>query len=436
VVLLALVLRMWFSLTVIGPGNPAAWSAPDTGSYRSRADSLLASGTFSTGHPDVRVHALHRPPGYPLVFAAVRWMGLGDRAVLLLQVLCSTAMVAGLLFLAFRLTGRWEWSCLVAFVAALSPTGMASPSMLLADALFAFWVSVSILACFWPGTRRETLRAAVHALALVLALYLKPGLTFYLPISLLWWVAGSVHRESRWSARPLFLIILLQVCGWGLWTARNARQEGVVSFSKIGDWTIAHYWAVQARAIVAEGDLATMKNERMEQTEKAFRASPGRYPEVFAELDAYAKGIFKEHPRISLACFWQNIRENVSSPWSDWRKQLGLGPEAPAPFLEAAFAADGRWRGRLLWGSPFLLLPVVAWRLARHGRAAWPHALASLAALGTSAYFALISGVTFWTGSRILFPAETTVLLSYALLGARVRNPPPAFPCPTHPPRT
>ena len=53
-------------------GDAAAWRTSDTVSYESMANSLLSAGNFQTGHPDVRVHALHRPPGFPLF--AIRWL--------------------------------------------------------------------------------------------------------------------------------------------------------------------------------------------------------------------------------------------------------------------------------------------------------------------------------------------------------------------------
>jgi hypothetical protein len=138
--------------------------------------------------------------------------------------------------------------------------------------------------------------------------------------------------------------------------------------------------------------------------------------------------ILRRHPEAALRSFGQNVDENTRIGWDRFRVQLRSLPDAAAT-LEGIARIEGRAFRVVRWLLALVPLIVgILWAAQRplHDRQLWNDALAMWI---SAAYFVGLSGLTFWTGPRIIFPAVPPFLAMVALLSTvawpdRTRAPP------------
>jgi hypothetical protein len=128
-----------------------------------------------------------------------------------------------------------------------------------------------------------------------------------------------------------------------------------------------------------------------------------------------AAKILVDHPGAAARAFLIDVNENTTMGWDRFAKQL---PATPG--LARRLTRSSAWEGRVFALARWTLLagPLLLWLLARSPPATSARASLS-AAVGlalSAAFFVLTSGVTFWTGPRIVFPGVAAGVALLALV--------------------
>jgi cell division protein FtsW (lipid II flippase) len=112
--------------------------------------------------------------------------------------------------------------------------------------------------------------------------------------------------------------------------------------------------------------------------------------------------------------YYQNVQEEVTVGWHYFPVQLpresALGTALNYLRRVAKLLQTVGW---VLIGCALVSLLRLRWLRNENWQ---PHYFATLALIITVAYFAALSGTTYWTGSRIMYPSEFAVI-SLALIG-------------------
>jgi hypothetical protein len=212
-------------------------------------------------------------------------------------------------------------------------------------------------------------------------------------IALLWPVRNpqatrlSNLRRSLWTSGLLLLMILA-------WSTFNDHKFGVFTFNRNGVRAATLYWTARAVATLTEGETVLSVRDRWAAEDRQLygRRTPTHEESYYRDRHRVLTHL-KQHPVPMARTFLTNVHDNVRAANYFPREQI----PAHAGLWQMLIRASHRWFNYAILaaalGGLFLLM--------RDGnREAW-------VVLGvTFAYFTLITGFSFWQGSRLHFPAE------------------------------
>lgn len=373
------------------------YMTPDTRSYLRPARDILEGDVLDAG-------TTTRPPGYPLFLAA---LGLNPTLVLITQALLGSLLPVVTLFIVRELTDDTAMATVAGVTTAVLPSGVGLVALMTPDLLLAVSFVSGLLFLLLAARRERSGWLTAAGAAWAVALLLKPVMLLWLPVAVLvaWLLGGRGLRFA--PRRALVLFVLLQLLPAMLWSVRNLAREGTLTYSLIGLSTARVYWLAKAELLADASSPLSPRDLEAHQRELRARLfdSDGSPTAVREE----AVSILRRHPRAALLSFGQNVMANTEIGWDRFPVQLRSFPRVADALgrlarLEGASYRLGRW---LLLFTPLLILLL---RRRRVDPRSWDGAVA----LWLSAmYFVGLSGLTFWTGPRIVFPA---ILTSLALL--------------------
>jgi len=416
VVGIAIALRLGFAILVLGHLSTDDLEGnlnPDSRGYVRLAGAVvrtLAGGGSSGGASGSL--SLVRTPGYPAFCSLFYALGVAPQGIVIAQALLA-AIVPLVAFLLTSLVTRSRRIGLVAgVVSALSPTGIGLAGIVLADMLLAVIFCLGFLFLYLASRGdRQLLWASLAGLAFGSGALIKPILVAWPLVSGAIWVlfARGHGLPLRW--RPLSLLLAIQISLIGLWCGRNYDRFGVFGLSSIGAITTRYYWAVQvetwadAGAVPGSADIRSNRREAQERHRALGRDGRLSERETIAILLRESADIFRAHPGLAARGFLHNVRDASEAGWDYFRRQLGES-SALIPGLDAATAVES-WTKRL---SLVMVLPLLLglFLAQRRRPSADGHRLLffSSGAILAISYFAVCSGITYWTGPRILYPVE------------------------------
>jgi hypothetical protein len=423
--LVALVPRLLLVVGILGQvsGLPTGqaereligYLTPDSEAYLDAASRLLAGDLMNAG-------TLTRPPGYPAFLAL---FGSAPSAVLVAQAVLGSLIPVATFLLTSALGVRAALAVGAGMGVAILPSGIGITGLIGPDLLLAVLVASGLL-LLAVGVRSGASRASLTAsVTFACALLVKPVMVLWVPVSLLvaWMFARRLIASPGWIA----LFIGVQLAPVILWAARNHQREGLFSYSTIGSSTVRIYWL--ARAELMAGDLGGPTPAELEQHQRDLRRRLFGTPMPAAHRDrilrSESSAIVRSHPLDAARAFLMNVDENTSMGWDHFSRQL---PAAPA--LAQRLARVAALEGRLFAVARWLLLmgPLLVWLIGRVGIARARDALPAALGLALAAsFFVIASGVTFWTGPRIVFPgvaagAALSALLTEAAIAAATQR--------------
>jgi 4-amino-4-deoxy-L-arabinose transferase-like glycosyltransferase len=405
--LLALALRETYLLAALAKLDLAtiAMVAPDSTVYVKLGDYFL------TGNTEAIRHLLVAGPGYPAVLTVLAWVfGTGPWPPVMLNVLLAAASPLAVYLLAETLFGRRSVAVIAGLYTALSFTGISLSTSILTDQPY-YTLQAFALLVFLAGLKGGRSRwwfLSAGLLAGTATLIRSMGQLWpYLFLAMAAFHLLYLARPRNWRllARSLWTpaIMLVLILSW---SAFNHSRSGMFTFTTNG---VRATWAYIAAAAVAEHTPGgSIDSVRAAWSAEVLSPTDGQPPTEAVVQERMKAGIFavlKQHPMWFLGSFldkvWINIRE-------------------PNYYADAQVPHGAKLWGFLKWFSHDWINPILfalslisLWVLAVQKR--WE----SLFVLGmTYAFFTLLTGFSFWQGSRLHYPAEMAwaILVAYLLV--------------------
>jgi 4-amino-4-deoxy-L-arabinose transferase-like glycosyltransferase len=424
--LVALAARIFFVASLAAADNGAGLNdnAGDARQYIALARNLAEFGTFiddSTGGRQAgsTYFSMLRPPIYPAL--AAPFEAREARAALFyLQAIIGSAIP---MFTAF-LAGIWFQSrpaaWLAGLMAAFSPTGIGLAGQVMADQLFAtlFAASIVAVALSVRSSRHASRWMWIAGIACGLATLVKPaGLywPFVLPV-LTWILAQAASSQMQW--RAVAAAVALGLILPAMWAVRNYRVAGVFAVSTVDAQNLRYYLAPQAEEWASADDIPTkakLKKNRERTMRRDIDDTETLSPrDIVRRQWSESVAIFREHPAETFQAYLHNLRGHLTTPFNGFDYQFpngGMTRRVMGRLEEVTGSTAAYWVIGVL--SAASLLPL----LVRTNRRdpTWRMRVISVAAIVLIfGYVAGLSGTTYGTGSRILFPAHIAVQLLMA----------------------
>jgi len=380
--------------------------ANDTKNY------LSVANFWQSGDPAGAQAMLLAGPGYGLVLAALQAMFAGSMLwpALLLNLLFGCAAPVVVYLLALELTGRRSVALGAGLISAASVTSLSVSTSILSDQPFFTLHALSIL-WFVMGWKSGRTRWFVLAgFTAGVATWIRVmgqvwPLMFAFIATILILLEPSPRSWFRWG-RSLWTptILLVFVLSW---SAYNYAHHGLFTLTSNGARSAWLYLGARALAMNTPGlDTETARDQITAELER--QAGLSR-----SEVDMYRYSaqriteLAREHPGWVARAFVHNVKENLQESNYDLYRQLPQCKSALDLFTRQARDHLNEW---ILLGS--LLGLTLLMKEKNH--LAW-------VTLGcTLAVFTLVTGFSFWQGSRLHYPAEMawSILLSYCLISA------------------
>lgn len=260
ILLAAFILRLIPAVAAIS--EPERLLRPDSASYLEPAAALAENGTYPT---------TRRPPGYPLLAAAVYFAGGNNAVIALLQVLISTATCAVVYAAARHYAGK---SCgvLAAIFMALNITAIANTPLLLSDTLFALFAALQFLFFIRyssSGKLRELLLCVTTA---ALAVLIRPINQLFIIVLIFLLLVKNIHpvRIRVWHSLAALGIFLLLITPW---MYRNYRCGATFDIDT-NTGAMRHQNGAMLMAKVNGTDFESEKQKLLAEEKEVFSTSP------------------------------------------------------------------------------------------------------------------------------------------------------------------
>lgn len=409
--LIALIARLVFVAALASPGNEAGLNdnAGDARQYIALARNLAEFGTFIDDSTSSRpagqtYYSLLRPPLYPLIVAPFEiheWR----TALFVMQAFigCAIPMFAALL------AGWWFHSragaWLAGLMAALSPTGIGLTGQVMADQLFStlFAASIVAIACAArsPANRIRWLWSAGFACGL--ATLVKPaGLYWPLVLPFFAWIVFRA-AASKLPWRHALVAVAIGLALPALWAARNYHVARVFAVSTVDAQNLRYYLAPEAQEwakvdqMPGKGKLRRNREAAMRRDEADFGVVPPA--QIVKRQWRESFEIFRAYPAETFSAYFHNIGNHFHTPFNGFDYQFPSGGIIRHMM--------GRLEGITGSTAAYFVIGILSFAALLRFERAWLLRVAALVIV--FGYISGLSGTTYGTGSRILFPAHLAV---------------------------
>ena len=335
------------------------------------------------------------------------------------------------LFLVSLVTQNSLLSFAAGLISCISPTGIALGAMVLADAFFSTLFAISFVALVYGALCDSRRWTALSAVLSGIAALVKPILMFWPFVSVVIYcllIAGSQDLGDKgedslqsWLQtltglwKRWLLLALIPLLFITSWAGLNYWRHGVFTVSSIVEMTGRYYLAAKVEAWEFAGKVPSDEavRERRRVLEKRFEAIPTQEGKVRAyQSDSMA--VFRRYPLRTAEALVDNALTNATGGWDYFPAQLPYSQKRLGYILSNIKMWEHRIRKVVLF--PVMLAPIIAFIVAKIRPSQQNRRLAMIlfAMTLTFLYFFICSGITFWTGPRILFPTEILIISTVA----------------------
>lgn len=391
----------------------------DSREYLHLAKNLSERGTYEIDTPESRFFAMLRTPGYPTFCAVLLKAGLGVRGVLYAQAVLGSLIPVIAAALAGAMFRRRSWAVAAGVVSIFSTTGIGLGAILLADLLFALTVVGAFALLYFAAAFDKRWGWWGAGVALAVGLMIKPAIFYLGPV-----IIAGAYMMSRGDGRRVYwrglaFAVAMPAVAMGAWTAHNHAKTGGWVFSTVESQNLRHFMMPLTQESAKAGRLPDAENLTANHRSAIIRDLDdvmGRRlsaVELARRQQAEARAVLLANPGWAGAGLLSCAVTCMLDGWAWTPSQLPV----PGAMGEAMFALN-RWQINarvlvlglaLLVGLERVLRRNGAPRAAgRELRREWG-AMGACAAL--AAYFFVISGTSFSTGFRILYPLEFAITL-------------------------
>ena len=292
---LAAVLRGGLALLAMGQGNAQSLMTPDSVGYLALSESLTHEGTFQQeGRAEI-----FRTPGYPLWISLVsRWVPISPLAA---AAIASILVDLLLVYLTVRLgcllagPGVAWWAGLTL---AITPVSIVASIQLLSDSLYAFALTLALLAMVRYAQSPHKSLPILAGVALVAACYIRPvGLAM---VVLFFMTLTGMRRHATHRANALAGFVVVIAIGLAPWVVRNVTQADYEGFSSFATDSIYRHTAPEIQARVT-GESPRELRDAFGRRELSRQATLEETPGAMARWRVeQAKPILLSHPGLFL----------------------------------------------------------------------------------------------------------------------------------------
>ena len=396
----------------------------DSREYLHLGKNLAERGQYEIDTPESRFFALLRTPGYPAFCAVFLKLGAGVPGVLYGQAALGSlipviaAMLAGAMF-------RSQSCAIIAgALSVFSTTGVGLGVILLSDLLFAVTISIGFALTYAAAAFGKRWAWLGAGLAFSAGLMIKPAIVYLGPVIALGWYLMSRSEGRPMDWRRLAYVVAMPLIAMGIWTAHNHAKTKYWVFSTMEAQNLRHFMAPLTEECAKAGRLPDDTSLTANHVHALLRdledmmAMRVTAVELAQRQKREAMAILRKSPGWAGAGLLNNSASCTLDGWAWTPLQL----PKPGVMGRAMFALN-RWQidSRLLLLGLGLLVGLERIISLRAGapnqvqRREWG-AMGACAAL--LVYFFVISGTSFSTGFRIMYPVEFAMIL-LAIGGAR-----------------
>lgn len=283
---LALAVRLIFFFLVAHQGVDAFFIHSDGNEYITVARNLLAGHGFSYESVPPYEPYTYYVPGYPYLIAATLFLGVGARAIVLLQVLLGALMSALLVVFGGRVVGRRE-AVIGGLLLAIEPTTIFWTNQMVTESISTFFLLIALFLVLAAMRHGRMSRFALAGVALGLSVLVRHAAQFLIVLIPLFIVTVRHISFKRALVGALLFGSVASAC-LVPWIVRNRMTFGVTFYSTAGG-ALGVGKTLQSYALQTTGkDLSQLYADEPE-------LGPARYPGEFV-IVRYSKF----YPRLAL----------------------------------------------------------------------------------------------------------------------------------------
>jgi hypothetical protein len=371
--------------------------------------------------------SLIRTIGYPAFLAL---LGTNPTAILDAQALLLSLIPVCTFLLVSMLTEKKLLGFAAGLVSSISPSGIAISSLVMSDALFASLFAVLFTALVY-GTLRNSLSWIMFSAILSgLALLVRPFLLLWPLVAVI--VSALIVKFQDWSRNPLqcwlqtdkshrtqmLVLFFVPVVFMISWAEVNHAENGTFTISIIGDLTLREYLATKAEEWGMAGHRPTFSAVKQNQFNLRKRLGALTIQEQARTFLPESIAIFEKYPTQTIKAFVDDALDNATDGWNYFERQLPFSQQE----LGQVISKISNWESRLRKIALLLILfaPLIGVVALMVNPSPYERRLVSILFAMTLSflYFLTLSGTTFWTGPRIVYPAEILEISTAAMLVA------------------
>lgn len=405
VVLTALCLRLVFMLLLSSEHDSVSMTQlfSDTPKYIGASDYLF--GKSQSGQYDLFLVG----PGYPFLLGLLSHLfGQTLWPVILIQIFLSSLSSLLIYCIAFLILNNRIIAFVAGLISAVSLTSITLAGSILTETLFFFLFCLSVYQ-FFRSLQSGEWSAAVWAGIWGGLAVLVRSVSFVFPFVMILIALFYPSRRQGSRCRGIMsrvLVTTLIIFGISsIWAIRNLAVHDTFVVSDTGLKAVRIYLGAQVMNNERGGrtwELDKVRDSMYESSMIPIHA--GDYRRAQTETLDFLMSSFRKHPILYIKYYFRNIWDNATAISS----------------LQNELTPNFKWISKIYypvkWGyrMPLMLILSISgfFVLARRDLAG------SASLLIIMLYFAALSGVTFWQGSRVFYPAQVsqTILAAATLL--------------------
>lgn len=357
---------------------------------------------------------LYSAPGYPVFIAGIyAALGRAPWSVLLVQAILSAAGCTLTANLAWQLFASRRIALLAGLLASFSLTSATLAAAFATECLF-YTLFVAALVSGLAALRRpRAMLFLLHGLALAAAALVKPVLQFWPPLMLLvclmlW---GWPPLKNRRAAMiGLMLSMLLPIAALGGWAWRNHERHRIFTVAEMGSSSMRWMWTARAMAVLDPArDIQSIQRTWRESLIASLAGNSPSFRDAHADDRSVVAEMLRDQPSAMAQAYAASVAQDALAP-DDLHN-------AQAPRLAPLWRVVDPILRRVV--AP-LIVTLSAIALVMLGaRKQWG---ACILLAGIYLYFAALSGVAYWQGSRYFYPADVVVWIVLAWSVTMVRR--------------
>jgi 4-amino-4-deoxy-L-arabinose transferase-like glycosyltransferase len=412
--------------------------AKDTKGYFILADHYIENGYSAPLRvDDDPTLDLRRPPGYPSFLSIFKLLKLDNQHTLYTQVFIGSLIPVIIYIFIYLISKNNLISFASAFLSVISPTGIALSGLLMSDLIFSFFFALSFLMLYISSQNNKVIYYFNSAILIGIACLIKPILIYWPVISILVVIAFLKYQKHQYKKIHLIILFLMQILIFSVWCTRNYINYNLFSLSIIGEITLRRYFAVMVEEESKLNKLQKNTNsEKYNDSNFNKRLKENFYKQRALIYPTYNKNylsdqnknyrlykdklvqdsirIIRSNPSTALKVFFRNIKNNTISGWHKFHKQI---PEKISIFhnykksqiIESYIRMFISYSVGLLW---IVYCSIFLWK--KNDQIKRNFYLITGFIL-TILFFSFSSGITFFVGSRILYPIEFLYVITFVI---------------------